>query len=520
VGAIAIASYRPRDPASSDVHQVLGEHLATFRSWLEEAGTPLPGYVDRELQRAFECGSTALGFARVRCTSCEADIAVAFSCKGRGFCPSCTGRRMADTAAWLVDAVLPEVPVRQWVLSLPYRLSYLCARDPELCSAVRRILVNAVFGSLRKRCGITGKDARSRAFPGAVVFVQRFDGALRLNLHFHAMFLDGVYRPKDETCEAVAFLPAPQLRDKDVARVVRAIRQQVALLLRRRSIDLDEPIDPSECEDPALAICHAAAVQGRLAFGPDAGRWARRVGCDPTALAPHTANDRMAPSIPKKLCANDGGYSLHARVRVSACARRRLEQLCRYAARGPIAQGRLSRTSDGQILYRFKRPFRDGTTHVLLSQQEFLERLAAQVPPPRRHMVTYHGVLAPASGYRDQVVPEDRPYREPMHRHRKAKPKPKDDGERPATGEAHEEGDAEQPSKPKRRSTPWAELLMRTFGLDPLHCPLCGGRRELIALITQPHTAQRILAAMHLPADPPVLAPARPPPQPRLPFAE
>ena len=425
---------------------------------------------------------------------------------------------MADTAAWMVDAVLPEVPVRQWVLSLPYRLSYLCARNAELCSAVRRILVNAVFGSLRRRCGITGKDAKSRAFPGAVVFSQRFDGALRLNLHFHAMFLDGVYKPKDETFEAVAFLPAPQLRDKDVARVVRTIRQQVARLLRHSGIDLDEPIDPSECEDPVLAICQAAAVQGRRAFGPEAGRWARRVGRDPTALDPHGASNRMAPSIPKKLCANDGGFSLHARVRVSACARRRLEQLCRYAARGPIAQGRLSRRSDGQVLYRFKRPFRDGATHVLLSPQEFLERLAAQVPPPGRHIVTYHGVLAPAAGYRDQVVPENRPYREPMHRHRKTKLKPKRNRAEPAT--AADEDEANQASKPKRRSTPWAELLMRTFGLDALHCTLCGGRRELIALITQPHTAQRILEAMRLPADPPVLAPARPPPQPRLPFAE
>jgi len=59
---------------------------------------------------------------------------------------------------------------------------------------------------------------------------------------------------------------------------------------------------------------------------------------------------------------------------------------------------------------------------------------------------------------------------------------------------------------------------MRTFGLDTLHCPLCGGRRELIALIAAPHIAQRVLRAMRLPAEPPVLEPARPPPQPSLPF--
>jgi anaerobic ribonucleoside-triphosphate reductase len=72
------------------------------------------------------CGILAHGFARVWCAACGKDDVVAFSCNGRGFCPSCGARRMADTAAWLVDRVIPDVsPVRQWVLSLPYRLRVL-----------------------------------------------------------------------------------------------------------------------------------------------------------------------------------------------------------------------------------------------------------------------------------------------------------------------------------------------------------------------------------------------------------
>lgn len=253
-------------------------------------------------------------------------------------------------------------------------------------------------------------------------------------------------------------------------------------------------------------------MQGRIAFGPQAGQWAQRAGFDPNALG--APEDRNTPSIPKKLCANDGGFSLHARVRVGAVARRKLERLCRYAARGPIAQGRLSRTSEGKVLYRFKRPFRDGTTHVVLSPTEFIERLAAQVPPPRRHLLTYHGVLAPAAGYRDQVVPQNQPYREPVHRHRRDK-----SGVDPA--DASDAAEAGRPApKPKRRPALWAELLRRTFGLDVLHCPLCGGRRELIAQIAVPHIAQRILDAMGVPSDSPVLEPARPPPEPRLPFGE
>jgi hypothetical protein len=123
----------------------------------------------------------------------------------------------------------------------------------------------------------------------------------------------------------------------------------------------------------------------------------------------------------------------------------------------------------GRVLYCFKLVFRDGTTHVLLSPTEFIERLAVQVPPPRRHLVTYHGVLAPAAGYRNQVMPEDRPYRAAVHRHRRTK----------------EPGDADKRVEAKRRPALWAELFLRTFSLDALHCPLCGDRREPIALIPE-----------------------------------
>jgi hypothetical protein len=126
-----------------------------------------------------ECGILAHGFLRVRCPSCREEQLVPFSCKGRGFGPSCGGRRMADTAAWLVDRVLPEVPVRQWVLTLPFALRYRLAFDAELITVVLAEFMRAVFSSLRRRarqeCGI----AKPRC--GAVTFVQRFGDALNLN---------------------------------------------------------------------------------------------------------------------------------------------------------------------------------------------------------------------------------------------------------------------------------------------------------------------------------------------------
>jgi hypothetical protein len=92
---------------------------------------------------------------------------------------------MADTAAHLVDRVFPEVPVRQWVLSLPFALRYRLAYDSSLLGEVLRIFVRAVFASIRRRAGNPASDRRSRC--GAVSFVQRFGDALRLNPHIHSL---------------------------------------------------------------------------------------------------------------------------------------------------------------------------------------------------------------------------------------------------------------------------------------------------------------------------------------------
>ena len=74
----------------------------------------VPAYVEREFRRYLECSILAYGFARARCPDCGHDFLVAFSCKGRGLCPSCNARRMAETAAHLIDHVFPPLPVRQW----------------------------------------------------------------------------------------------------------------------------------------------------------------------------------------------------------------------------------------------------------------------------------------------------------------------------------------------------------------------------------------------------------------------
>ena len=108
----------------------------------------MPEFVKEELDAFLECGILAHGFLRLRCADCAHEKLVAFSCKKRGFCPSCGARRMAETAAHLVDHVIPRVPVRQWVLSFPIPLRLLFATHPELLAPVLQF-VHRVIGTFR-----------------------------------------------------------------------------------------------------------------------------------------------------------------------------------------------------------------------------------------------------------------------------------------------------------------------------------------------------------------------------------
>ena len=148
------------------------------------------------------------------------------SCKGRGFCPSCLGRRMADTAAHLVDRVLPQAPVRQRVLTLPFALRYRLAYDAALTSVVLREFVRGAFASYRRRARQHGPIRRARG--GAVTFIQRFGDALNLNVHFHTLMLDGVYERYGEPGMRFRALPPPE--DDEVRRVVERVAGRVARL--------------------------------------------------------------------------------------------------------------------------------------------------------------------------------------------------------------------------------------------------------------------------------------------------
>ena len=144
------------------------------------------------------------------------------------------------------------------------------------------------------------------------------------------------------------------------------------------------------CTDNVLAPLQAASTSYRIAAGPRARRKVLTlvggiVGCG-DLREPHRSRDA--------LCANAHGFSLHAGVRCDAEDRQGIEQLCRYITRPAIANERLSVNRDGNVVLKLKTPWRNGTTHIVLTPMEFMQRLAALVPRPQLHLIRFHGVLA------------------------------------------------------------------------------------------------------------------------------
>jgi hypothetical protein len=366
----------------------------------------------------------------------------------------------------LVDKVFPHVPVRQWVLSFPFSVRYALAYNPGLVTKVLgiyiRIISNWYVKAARKN-GVMGRTA-------AVTFVQRFGGAINLNVHFHSLFLDGVFTEKNNKAHFVPVFPPT---DDEIVALVHRMNLRISRYLEKKGYSLDDfSEDPFAHEQPVLAHIAGASVQSRIGIGEREGLRVRRVG------GSHSIGNAYSVST---RCALSDGFSLHANVQIKGDERHRLEKLCRYTARPPIALERMSETPEGKILYKLKTEYSDGTTHILFDPVELVEKVVALIPPPRANLLRYHGLLAPNSKMRAKIIPEEK------------------------------EEKKEKTEYPEQAR--WAELLKRSFAIEILKCTHCGGKMKLISTIQDPIVARRILESMGLPFKPPKKAPPRGPPQ-------
>jgi hypothetical protein len=483
------ATYQRREPEKTALHALVRGHLETLLAQARQAsadGSGYPAFVEKEFRRYLDCGILSNGFARLRCPTCGFERLVAFSCKGR-LCPSCWAKRAADTAAHLVDRVLPEATYRQWVLSFPWEARLFIAIDRQLLSDLLRDFLRTIFSWQRRRGRLAGfTDGHC----GAVTFVQRFGGALNTNPHFHVLIPDGLFTPGPSEDDHARFVPLPPPKNEDIAHLTSTV---AARLTKRLWETINKAHEPDvDREDASPTAIMNSAVQLAL--------WLPRSGPsgDDSTAADH------ASDTPKPLCAKVDGFSLHAFRTVAPEDRAGLEQLCRYGLRAPFALDRISIAPDGNVLYQLHRPWpkpNSPRTHLSFEPVAFLRRLAALVPSPYQNLVRYHGVFANRSRLRP-LLPEP--------------PGPPEALTSPETTQAESAPDppsaAPAPAPPpKRHHYSWSHQLKRSLHVDALVCPKCQALLRVLAFLSDPAVVVKILDHLRLPSIAPTLAPARMP---------
>ena len=484
--------YERHQPEQTLLYQLVWQHYPVFKAALENQGQSLPRYVQREFEDFLQCGRLEYGFLRVRCEDCHHERLVAFSCKRRGFCPSCGARRMAESAALLVDEVLPEVPIRQWVLSFPFQLRFLLARSPELMGKVLGIVYRTLSTHLIKQAGFTKAKART----GAATLIQRFGSALNLNIHFHMLFLDGVYAEDVYGQQRFHRVKAPTHQELNA--LVNTLSQRIARSLEKRGLlerDAENTwLTLEQAEDDVLTQLHGHSVTYRIATGPQQGR---------KVFTLQTLPNREGGEQTYGQAAKVAGFSLHAGVMAEAHQRGKLDRLCRYVSRPAISEKRLALTSNGQVRYELKTPYRNGTTHVIFQPLDFIAKLAALVPKPRVNLTRFHGLFAPNSKHRVQITPAKR-------------------GKKTTKVEAGGADWLDKKPEERHRAMTWMQRLKRVFNIDIETCERCGGKVKVVASIEDPAVIAHILKhlkqkeALQAGLQPHELPPERAPPQTRL----
>jgi hypothetical protein len=232
---------------------------------------------------------------------------------------------------------------------------------------------------------------------------------IQVNVHYHLLFLEGVYLDRTDQGRTPRFLAGEPPTDPAIAAVLQKISRRVIRMLRRLGYleaGLEPPVatgyDPLRDTAPELARTMAASVQQRIACGERAGQQVRRIGSGFGA-------EGEAPRLTGPHCARVNGFSLHAHTQIPAHRRDQLEQLIRYTARGAVSLERLQEDPNGDLVYTFTHPWSDGTTGIRLAPLELLEKLAALVPLPHIPLVRYGGCLAPHSALRNAIIPTPAP---------------------------------------------------------------------------------------------------------------
>ena len=437
-------AYRPRRAWESPLYKLSIDHVETYLEEPNLEGERPARFVETSIRSFLECGIPRFGVVRFGCKNCAKDIFVPFSCKRRIACPSCDAKRAAATSALAMEGFLPFVPYRQWVLVLPKRLRYFVHRSPALASDISQILARTLERYYKRKTG----RLKTPAATAQMHVIQRFGSKVNLHIHDHAVISDGVF---ERIGGRLWFVPAPEPTEEELAALSRSLRRKILLRMLKTG-----------------------------------------------AIPEETGRELLARKF--------GGFSLNGQVRIEAEDRPALERLLRYFLRPALSLERLSYDADAEVVrYRAKKGAPGSRLELEWKPLEFLARFAKIIPPPRLHLVRYHGALAPNAALRDAVTWAAR---------------------RRSTLDELQEGvpleglaaltDALKREARKALSAAcraWAACLRRVFEIEPLLCPSCGKEMAAMSAILDGKELVRLLKHLDLPSDFDKTRPARAPPE-------
>jgi hypothetical protein len=276
------------------------------------------------------------------------------------------------------------------------------------------------------------------------------------------------------------------MTDAEVAALVESISLSVMRHLRRKGyLDkagqvVENPtVDALFTEHESIAQATDCSISGKIAFGPNAGKYVTRIGRG-------FGYGEEVPRLKGKRCASINGFSLHANTSTNTHRRDRLANLIEYIARGPLSNERIEIMPDGNVRLKLKSKWSDGTTHLQFTPSEFLEKLTALIPPPRAHLVRWGGVFAPNSPCRKEIT---------LKPHIKKGFALIEDGSDPKLVKNHA----------------WSKNLARVFKIDVSKCHKCGGDMVIVCAVTERQQIKRYLSHINVNEDPPPCGPVRRP---------
>ena len=301
---------------------------------------------------------------------------------------------MCNGAAHLVDHVIPDVPVRQSVSSVPFELRLLLACRADAFGALTSLFISEVFRWQRERAR---EEQLNKIRYGALVMQHRFGSSLNLNTHLHAVFPDGVFSRL--ASGIIEFHELRQPAADDLEEISFNVHQRFMRWLKRHGLLKNEVGDEFSNEVPELSALEACA-QGSLGLGNlvkkrSKPRSSNQDG-DEGGFEQRVVNGRVGVSH---------GYSLYAGNAIDADDKGARERLLRYCLRAPLSLERLSIGPDGNVIYQVKATRHGIETQRVMTPMQFMSRLVALIPPPFHPLLRYFGVFGPHSSWRNPLYP-------------------------------------------------------------------------------------------------------------------